>query len=264
MAKLKAGAITDKDLATFVADDSDFAFEMQVLAQLRALEFECSHAGTYQDPVTSKIRQFDIRALKRDGAFLLALGIECKNLRPNHPLLLSAVPRIAAEAFHDLVFCDTNPIVTRIRAVNDAVYRVGEMVGKKTDQVGRDANDDLVSDDTTTFDKLNQAVNSCRDLVMDAVNKRPPHDTRVVAPVLIVPQGRLWQVDYGSDGKMAIAPRNVTRSTLFINHTWSVETGHPSRIVDYRMSHLEIVTIDALPSVVSMWFGPSGFRSFKP
>ena len=56
MAKLRADPITDRDLARFVADDSDFAFEMQVLTELRNLGFDCSHSGTYQDPVTSKIR----------------------------------------------------------------------------------------------------------------------------------------------------------------------------------------------------------------
>jgi hypothetical protein len=56
MAKLKPDPITAKHLEDFVANDSDFAFEMKVLAQLRNLEFDCKHSGTYQDPVSDKIR----------------------------------------------------------------------------------------------------------------------------------------------------------------------------------------------------------------
>src|SRR5260370_37168803 len=100
MAKqIKSDPITERDLEAFVASDSDFAFEMKVLAQLRSLEFDCEHSGTYQDPVSDKIRQFDIRAKKKKGDYLLALAVECKNVRPSSPLLLSAVPRTATESF---------------------------------------------------------------------------------------------------------------------------------------------------------------------
>jgi hypothetical protein len=91
-AKLKNDEITAKDLAAFVATDSDFGFEMQVLAQLREVGFSCSHSGTYRDPVTDKTRQYDIRASMTRGDSTLALAVECKNLRRNNPLLLSSVP----------------------------------------------------------------------------------------------------------------------------------------------------------------------------
>jgi hypothetical protein len=67
MAKLKRDPINARDLEDFVANNSDFDFEMKVLAKLRSLDFECEHSGTYQDPVTHKARQFDIRARKTLG-----------------------------------------------------------------------------------------------------------------------------------------------------------------------------------------------------
>src|SRR5712664_3970948 len=105
MAKPKNPPINADDLADFVTTNSDFGFEMQVLSRLRAEGFACSHAGTYRDPVTDKIRQFDIRASMDCGDSTLALAVECKNLRPSNPLLLSSVPRTSAEAFHDLLVC---------------------------------------------------------------------------------------------------------------------------------------------------------------
>lgn len=55
MAKLKKDPITEQDLTDFVSADSDFGFEMRVLKRLRADGFDCSHSGTYRDPVTDKI-----------------------------------------------------------------------------------------------------------------------------------------------------------------------------------------------------------------
>jgi hypothetical protein len=262
MAKLKNDPITDKDLADFVANDSDFAFEMRVVAQLRQLKFDCSHSGTYQDPVSHKIRQFDIRAVTNRDSGTLALAVECKNLRPNHPLLLSALPRTETEAFHDLVVLHVGGSigVVRIDPVlgSRSVYKPGEMVGRKTDQVGRDSDGKLVSDDILTFEKINQAVNSCKDLVQQFVLSRTPPHIKAVVPVLVVPASLLWQVDYTPDGTMQTAPRRVPRATLFLNNTWTVED-HAWGAKSYRLSHIEIVTLGALTDIVSIWLGPSGF-----
>jgi hypothetical protein len=117
MAKLSDSPITAKDLLDFAVADSDFGFEMQVLRQLRAAGFTCSHSGTYRDPVTDKIRQFDIRASKGRVGALLQLAVECKKLRPNNPLLLSATARTSEEAFHDLVAWQPQQIAVSIGPV---------------------------------------------------------------------------------------------------------------------------------------------------
>jgi hypothetical protein len=261
MAKLKDDAITAKDMEEFVGSNSDFAFEMHVLAQLRALGFECAHSGTYRDPVTDKIRQFDIRAVKHQGNSTLALAVECKNLRPNNPLLLSAVPRTPSESFHDLLVWKGSgyhryPSVRPI-AGHDSAYKPDDMVGKKPDQVGRDTSGALVSNDEPTFDKLSQAVNSCRDLVRDFAPKPDEPPVRAVVPILVVPEGLLWQADYDRDGRLAEGPRAVAHTTLFLNNTWLVETGlNP---IPCRQSHIEFVTLGALPEIVHAYFGPGGF-----
>lgn len=260
-AKLKDNAITAMDLEEFVGSNSDFAFEMQVLAQLRALGFKCAHSGTYRDPVTDKIRQYDIRAVKDEGNSTLALAVECKNLRPNNPLLLSAVPRTPPESFHDLIVRSPEKLfmAQSVRAVvgNGSAYRPGEMVGKKTDQVGRDTSGALISNDEMTFEKLNQAVNSCRDLVREYMWKSSPPLVRAIVPVLILPPGLLWQVDYGADGNLERNPRMVARATLFLNHTWSVDMGVVN--LRYRLSHIDLVTLDALAGIIDAYFGPRGF-----
>jgi hypothetical protein len=76
-------------------------------------------------------------------------------------------------------------------------------------------------------------------------------------PVLVVPTELLWQVDYGEDGALLVAPRNVERASLLLDHTWRV----PGIFQDYsyRLSHLEIVTLDGLPEVLDRWLSKSGF-----
>jgi hypothetical protein len=151
MAKLKKDPITAQGLIEFVNADSEFGFEMRVLKQLRADGFICSHSGTYRDPITDKMRQYDIRAYKNRGDLILALAVECKNLRPNNPLLLSAVPRTDEGAFHDLLVFRSGVTYNshQVKHVvgNGSVYKAGEMVGKKTDQVGRESSGDLTSND---------------------------------------------------------------------------------------------------------------------
>jgi hypothetical protein len=134
---------------------------------------------------------------------------------------------------------------------------VNEPVGKKTDQLRRDGSR-VVSDDSATFDKIAQAVNSAGDLVQDMVdqeNEAPPF--RVVAPVLVVPTNTLWQIDYDRDGKIVSEARIVSRSTRYIDHGWRAFAGiHP---VFYRMSHLELVPLNYLPTAVAEWTGEKGF-----
>jgi hypothetical protein len=255
MAKLKTDPITAEDLEEFVRTSSDFAFEMQVLKQLRELGFECSHSGTYQDPVTGKVRQFDIRAVRSQRQSTLALAVECKNLRENSPLLISAVPRTPAESFHNVIVCLPSQVNTLLHIEEKRhAYRPGEMAGKKTDQVGRDVSGVLTSNDEATFDKLNQAVNSCRDLIQQFASQPVLGSSRTIVPLLVVPQGLLWQVEYDADGAVTAEPRQVPRATLYLDYTWSVKdvnrTDHA-----YRLSHVEFATIDALPRVNAEHWG---------
>jgi hypothetical protein len=254
-------AITKAEIDKFVSEDSDFGFEMSVLAQLRALGFECSHSGTYTDPITKKIRQFDLRATIEGGNCKLALALECKNLRS--PLLISAVPRTATEAFHSVIKYLGNPSMYHapVECIEvghrNTTYAVNQSVGKKTDQIRRE-HARVVSDDSATFDKMSQAINSAEDVIHDLVNEG--EDTprfRVVVPVLVVPPGLLWQVDYDANGRLIVEARIVDIATCYVDHGWRANTG--IHFVWYRISHLEIVTSEFLSRAVESWFGKSGF-----
>jgi hypothetical protein len=258
MDKQRKASIDAADLQRFVEEASDFAFEMRVLSCLCEAGFTCSHSGTYQDPITGKLRQFDIRAERADDRCRLALAVECKNLRENAPLLLSAVPRTSAEAFHNILHTAPDAIWTSVREMRgpQSAYKPNEMVGKAMDQVRKDSNGILNSDDRATFEKMSQAVNSTRDLIARHSATTSNLFTAVV-PVLIVPEGRLWQAEYSEGGEIQKQPYQLSKSTFFLDHVWPF--GNQARGVhEFRLSHIDCLTISAFPDWATTRFGIEG------
>jgi hypothetical protein len=86
---------------------------------------------------------------------------------------------------------------------------------------------------------------------------------RVVVPVLVVPTGALFQIDFNAAGDIHKHAHSVEEATLFIDHAWSTDKGIEGRLY-YAMSHLHIVTFDALRKVTKRWMGEQGFfRTFE-
>jgi hypothetical protein len=196
------------------------------------------------------------------GNHKLALSVECKNLRPNFPLLVSTLPRPDAEAFYSVILFTrglSNSFDVKL-VEGLGMYRASRPVGKTTDQVGRDTNNQLFSNDEQTFDKISQAINGCRDLVERCSHEVSDVQKRIVVPVLVVPAGTLWQVDYDTTGKITVPPRQVRHSNLFLDNYWEAKSPYGDEI-KYRISHLEIVAFDGLSDVVERWIGPNGFFS---
>jgi len=264
MAKLRDEAVTAADLQRFVESKADFAFEMRVLRRFEELGYTCEHGGTYRDPITDKIRQFDIRAHRRYGSTVhLAIAAECKNIGKNFPLLVHAVPRKAAEAFHTLVVSDGQHPSPRARPVRGDLsrYRPGVVVGKRLDQVGRAAaGGDVVSSDQEVFEKVSQSVNSTVDLLhaIAASGVRPA--LHAIVPLLVVPDGRLWLVEYSSAGEQKGVPRPVDACTVFLDQEWSCTTLHHDQLT-YRLSHFEITALGALKNTLRVLWEPTDYTS---
>jgi len=253
--------ITVDNIRTFIDEQADFGFEMRVLRALREFGLTCEHSGTYSDPVEQKIREFDIRAQIQVANRNIALAIECKNLRPTSALLVSAVGRQPHEAFHDELLVrefthSQNSVQLARRNGAESIYAVGDMVGKKIDQVSLDSNNQPKGDDRETFGRWLQAVNSTRDLIFKATAPEVNiSKERVIVPVLVVPTNSLWQVDYDQAGSITAGPQLIIRSSRFLNHSWQVPMmrGYAGETVGYTLSHLEIVTFGGLHEFVDSW-----------
>ena len=265
--KLKSDPIGQDDLIEFIDGHSDFAFELRCLERLSRMEFRCEHAGFYTDPVTGKMRQFDIRARKGMNGRLILCAIECKNLSEGFPLLVICTPRSQIESFHDLItsyhpnFVDQGNMSvrafekiceqTRI-GPGQSPYRMGEAVGKSWQQVGRDEKGNLVTSDSELFEKWSQAVASAQDLLDEATKVGMQNRLEIatlVLPVLVVPDGALWEVQFESDGTRKTKPIQTNRCSFFLGR--ECRAGDNLQGIDFTLSHLEFVTFTGLKELLT-------------
>lgn len=248
-------AISEKDMLEYLKDFSDFSFEMKILKLARNMDLTCEHAGHYEDPVTKKSRQFDIRATYSHNKFRMFLPIECKNIQPNFPLLVSCVPRSESESFFSVAAITDLLHHAAIRRVplHPFVYRVGHQVGKATAQIGRlkeGGKDGAISaGDSDVYDKWSQSLASANELAGKAVRTMGTHRCQGVLPVLVVPDGTLWTVEYEEDGEMRSAPKLTDHISLFVGMQIETHSG-TGLYLTYTISHVEIVTEDGFHKLV--------------
>jgi hypothetical protein len=251
MAKLRDAPIEQADLLEYLKTQDDFALELYVYSLARSLRFSTSHGGTYDDPVTKKPRQYDVRAFMKSDRFRIDLVIECKSLKRSYPLLLLRIPRTAEESFHDLVFSHKSeeryidplaaPAATITLKGDRSVYQPLEYVAKSTAQVGRNLAGDLLSEDSEVYDKWSQALASAHDLIMSAAYYHRQHPEQIVftwvLPVLVVSDETLWAADYSEDGTLIKSPHPVDEAYLYVGREY-VERGHDTTTI----SHMHICT----------------------
>lgn len=256
--------INKGDIREYLKQTSDFEFEMSVLRRLVDLGFQCDHAGTYQDPVTDKIRAYEFRAHRViANNRRLHLAVECKNIRASNPLLVYATPRTEDEAFntviqHEKVGGLNMPGPIEAKGARRA-YPVDEPVGRSTDQPTRTASG-FSGNDSQVFEKLLQALHSSRDLVRVAANKVSVYPSvDAVVPIIVLPDDLLWQVSYSADGRLQAGPEQVQHTTLVCRHEWATDA-YPSQL-RYVISHVEIITYGGLSSRLDFLTGPNGLFS---
>ena len=182
-------------------------------------------------------------------------------------MLVTSVPRRRNESFHELIVIHAQRgNETEVRKIgNQSLYKPDDMVGKAVIQVGViKSSGELTGDDSETFERVSQAINSAEELVVEALLNASPPLIRVVVPVIVVPNGTLFQADYDSAGNLTKQPHPVKEATLFLDHAWSTDKGMEGKLF-YVMSHLHIVTFDSLALVTEHWAGADGFfGTFHP
>lgn len=270
MAKLNIDPITKNDISEYLEKYSDFYFEIKVLEKLTSLGFSCEHAGTYEDPITKKTREFDIRARKRlinesDFKFNISLSVECKNLKDNFPLVVHCMPREESECYLDLIWSSkptsyTSPYLEYAMRVplnnTDSPYAKLDPVGKSSDQVGRAAhNSNLISNGGDVFDKISQAINASYDLIREAhySAKEKIDVVTLIIPVLVTPNDRLWTVWYKLNGGIEREPTLEGNIQYYIDKSWLTEQSSNEYQQRYYLSHLEIVQIDSIHEMIEKY-----------
>ena len=250
MPKLAATPIDAEGLKDYLLTQDDFALELRTLRAAARLGFRTEHGGTYDDPVTGKPRQFDLRAMTDPNiGRCLRLAIECKSLKASYPLLISRVPRTTAEGCHELIAgLNLPPSKFTINSVgNSHLYLRGAMVGKSITQVGRSVTGEWASGDDT-YDKWSQALASARSPMMDAVSSLERANSNFVTavlPILVVSNDALWVVDYEDDGTMRGEPKPADETTLYVDRRYDVHDR------EMRLTHLHVFTESGLETFLT-------------
>lgn len=260
--KRRGSPVTAADIKEYAQNHSDFGFEMRILRMLKDMGLGCEHSGTYHDPLTNRARQFDIRAWKIMGCAAL-FAVECKNLSEGYPLVIHSVPRPSEDAFHEVLIANNvqvggpNHTIRHERPSGKTVrigatrtpYEVRAQVGKAMDQVGyRKDGGEIEGGDSEVFQKLSQAINSSAELIDRAVTQYGWMSAVAVVPILVVPDGRLWEIRCDGRGIVEGEPRPIEHISYLIRHNWVRETG--SDRVELTLSHIELVTVSGLKPLI--------------
>lgn len=266
-------AITAEDLLGYITSKDDFAFEREVFHKAVGLGLSAKHAGLYEDPVTNKPRQFDIRASKTVRDQAISLAIECKGLDVTFPLLVSCVPRTRDETFHDVLYTSdvagAGGSYARVKRFEGAPYQEGERVGKAMRQIRRDTKGDLNGGDEV-FDKWMQALASSAELITDAERqlRYPTGKTSkqvAVLPILVVSDNTLWVADYASNGRLQSAPCTASDVTFYLGREYEIPR-HGLKYTDLPGFFGPLLIGDGLApgSVVDGFIGLPAARSHGP
>ena len=261
MTKIKQENITKEDINEYLDKYSDFSFEIKVLNKFSKSGFFCTHSGTYMDPLTNKYREFDIRAKKSLNNKRLYFAIECKNLNPYFPLVAHCTRRNKKESFHEVLRHQPKAEGSEIiylsfadrHSSHNSIYQPDEYVAKSFDQVGRHISmNSIVSNDSDTFEKLSQAINSTYDLIINAKDEKTDIPIYCfIHPLLIIPDNTLWTVYYDNEGNKTQEPELTKYISYFIDRYWLVDKERNSK---YSLSHMSIVTYSHLDKYLNKFF----------
>lgn len=236
-----------KELRAYLESQDEFAFEREVFTHAKGFGLKVQHAGLYEDPLSEKFRQFDLRAGVANGDARVRLAIECKSLTPAYPLLVSCVPRSSDESFHEVMFSPG----TGIRRMGSTLYPPNDPVGKQMRQVGRVKGKFAATNERDLFDKYQQAMASSADLIVDsATETRPRKATEIFAavlPVLVVPDGTLWMARYSSTGSIERDPEPASELTFYLGRKYPIPFD-PERT--FTVTHLHIMTKTAVTDLL--------------
>jgi hypothetical protein len=249
--------IRSEDIKEYLNTHDDFGLELLVFRVCKEFRLGVSHGGTYEDPVTKKSRQFDLRAWMDsnpmdDRRRRVQMPVECKSLKPDYPLVVLRVPRQADEDYSEILIHQEMPNIASYSAKSirslGSYYQRGSPVGKSMAQIGR-SNSKLTSGrDGEVYDKWSQSVSSAHDLLVSAASARLDRGSRctITLPTLVVSNDTLWVVDYDEGGRPS-EPKQIDECPFYIGKRFDVEYRSPisgTLSLSHTLSHLHIFTLN--------------------
>ena len=283
--------ITVTDIRAALESEDDFGHEMRVGNILRKLhpptvgeyaKVDCTppkHGGTYTDPLTGKPRQFDYRYrisrpyLASNIFQCVLLAVECKNLHPSSPLVVSGRARTEDEAYHDYIYshCDDfgnlNPFHTR--RAGSRIYALDKFVGKNLSRLKPSKEKNAkqkwnidAGKQSDIYEGWSQAVASCQELARDARSFANVHSAKsycsFIMPVVVVPNKLLWMAKYDNDGSlqdMGIVPTDALH--YFVETPFREDNSNCNSKPWFILTHIHFVTMTGFQNLLSGFFSNS-------
>ena len=254
----QAVPVTPEILSEALAVSDDFGHEIRVRTLLENNGCKVQHGWSYADSKLGKTRQFDLRGELRHrlphAPWYFQFALECKNLTPSSPLIISGLPRTQEESFHDIIDAYFYPAgfpnagVFRARDEN-RVYPVGGFAGKSLLRLKPDGDSGKLvparDGESEIYDKWSQALASANDPCLSAMHAAKNGQDKVrtvVLPGVVVPDNTLWSVQYDREGRFGSGPIQTNAVSLFLNH--EIELG--AKDVHVSLSHVEFWTVSGL------------------
>lgn len=194
----------EKDIQEYLENSSDFDLELRCLNTFKDSGYKCSHAGSYEDPVTNKTREYDLRCSRvldyKHDIFFMA---ECKAIKD--PLIISLVKSNKEERTFNYLF-RTNPRPTP-KPYNNFY---DEYIGKSSTQInvkiqsqqrrGQEPtiNRSVTYNDTEIFEKWTQALSSAHSIISTQMTIAG-NSCCCFLPIVIIPDNKLWGVIYNEE-----------------------------------------------------------------
>ncbi|HEY3321210.1 MAG TPA: hypothetical protein VGP72_12140 [Planctomycetota bacterium] len=236
------GNLTPDEIRLYLEGHSELVLELRAKAILESHQFNCIYGGLYSDPQSNKTRQFDIRAFfapnNTKGIYVAA---ECKAIKC--PIVISCLKRSKAEAHHSIIHYGEEKTCHSFYLQNEPVGKcLDQLVRKREEAKGRRPEEKSIVtiNDHEVFDKWSQALQSCHELAILALDKCKTNVgyAASIIPILVVPPGMLWVAEFNASGILSADPYQMDRCTYYVGKTFSD--------IRYEISHLEIVTPEGL------------------
>ncbi len=250
---------TQGEIEQFLADGrgADFLLELQVARLMDSADFKVELSGRYDDPVSGKVREFDVRAHRTDPwrGTTIWLSLECKNIPVHSPLLVMSSERVSGEEKFEKAVYDDTPTPTSMTTMYNIVqvrslfYNKIHYYGRAMVRLQRDRGSASISTaqkpSTELHSKWEQAVSSLAEKVI-LVGKGHAQISKEhhFYPCIVVPNNTLWEVRYNADGSVK---DNPTKRDFVYQHIWK-ECAFSKRPTQQslRLSKLHVFTVKGL------------------
>jgi hypothetical protein len=129
-------------------------------------------------------------------------------------------------------------------------YEESKFVGKSILKPDRDGSGKIKtrSNDAEIHDRWAQAIASAHELVHVAAKTGSGMCTMVI-PIVVVPDGSLWKLEYDEQGRPIALPAQTEACEFFIGHKYAIEPEKKHEPV--VLSHLHFLTLSGLKMLLS-------------